>query len=410
MIEKLVMMQMKKKNESGFTLIELSMVFIIVGLLMIPLLQMYQMNLNQQKREITKDNIRTASSAMGAAYPTSLPCPSDRSLNLNSADFGVEQCNLAAIPNCNASLTQGICKTNGSRDADGVGGVDKIVIGGVPFKKSANLKISGMYGFSSLDGWNRKLTYAVSANLMDHAKLDAKMDFKLGVINAVDELGNQTAGVTAPGEAQYVILSHGEDGAGAFDYNGGLIRPCPPAPVIERNNCNNDFTFVQGIGSYEGDANSYLDDYSIFFLESSGDLWDALPDSINKPSSHINNLNKGRTGVRTTNPQVKLDVAGTINADTVRVDTLCNKAGTTCFPTSFFGSPHECPAGQVMIGYSGSNPICDNPVLTLPAAYPGVDCHSIGVSYWVKGILTNGCVICSNGATDIKLPAGAPCN
>jgi prepilin-type N-terminal cleavage/methylation domain-containing protein len=410
-MEKKAIMVRRSMSVRGFTLVELSIVLIIVGIVMVPLLQLYQTYLVDQKMRMTRENVHAAVTALSTFSPVRLPCPSDRSVAPGNANYGVGVCNLAIIPNCTGALNQGICKTNGSRNADGVGGIDTIIIGGVPLKTEAGASIKGMKGTTTLDAWNRRLTYAVAFNLVDPAKTDGKNDFKLGVIEAINENLDPTAGVSVPGDAQYVVLSHGFDGAGAFEYSGALHAPCSAVGVDQRENCDNDFRFMQGLGVYEAAGNDYFDDHAYFYIEASGDLWYILPDAANNPSDHINNLNTDNVGIRTTAPAVKLDVNGDITAPTVRANRICNKAGTDCFLTTFFSGPKTCPAGEVLVGYSGGNPTCEKVDLNPYGAFPGVDCHaSVAPTYWVRGIMSNGCVICSNGVSDVRLPAGAPCN
>ncbi|MDD3021326.1 MAG: type II secretion system protein [Alphaproteobacteria bacterium] len=416
--------------DKGFTLIELSVVLIIVGLLVAPLLSLYNVKKIDEQIEITKQNINVAGSAVAGFDVIRLPCPSDRSLPPEDPDYGFEQCNLATIPNCTTG-TEGICKTSGSWNADGSGGADSIVIGGVPYRymgvdefgNPAVMFVPNMQSNNTLDGWNNKLTYAVSANLMDPLRTSTKNDFKLGVIAAIDENGNPTAGIGTydldnldadnnletgrDGDAQFVVLSHGKTARGAFNLSGQQTFPCPAATVVESDNCDNDFTFVQGLGSYEGAGNGFLDDYSYFYIESSGDLWYTLPDSANSPSPHINNLNSDNVGINTTTPQVKLDINGNLMADTVRANSFCNKSGTTCISSSYFGSSgayfgssYNCAgsvaAGSVMIGIKSGNPICSKISYDLPTGYTGVTCP--GAANWVAGVTTDGCVYCTDGS------------
>lgn len=403
----------KKPNQSGFTLIELSIVIIIVGLLVAPLLSLYHTTEIQKKINITKENISTSVTGISTFSPVRLPCPSDRSLGPDDPQYGFEQCNLATIPTCTTGL-EGICKTNGSRDADGVGGVDLVIIGGVPFRYMAgpNVRfIPNVHNENTMDGWNNKLTYAVSAKLMDPTKTSSQTDFKLGVIAAVDENGNPTAGIGTydldnldgdndietgrDGDAQFVVLSSGPSGRGAFTLTGAQPKGCPASTVVEYENCDNDFTFVQGLGSTEASGNSFIDDYSHFYIESSGDLWYILPDGSNAPSPHINNLNSNFVGINTTSPSERLDVNGNIMATTVKGNNYCDKTNSMCMPATYLSPSRRCSTGQVVIGYKNGNVVCSKVTLNLPGGYTGANCP--GGANWVQGVTTDGCVLCTDG-------------
>ena len=387
-------------SPEGFTLLELSIVILVVGVLLTPLLRLYQTYQIEELTRKTKEHITVATNGIGIFSPIRLPCPADRSLSPNNPAYGFEVCNLALIPNCTPFSNQGICQTNGSRDADGNGVIDKVVIGGVPLRWVSPtgdvLNLPLIKGDDLFDAWDRKLTYAVSAVLMDPARTDAKNDFKFGSISALDENGNPTAGIIPPGDAQFVVLSHGSLGNGAF-VREGIHIPCP-AGMVESENCNNDFTFVQAIGSYEGSGATYYDDLSHFYAEASGDLWAPLTDALGNPTNHIINLNANNVGIRTTTPMTRLDVNGNIDADTVRSDLYCNAAGADCIPfDNFVGNPgYECLPNKVPTKIQGNKFVCVNPVITLPAGYAGVTCA--GPGNWIQGILSNGCVICTDGS------------
>jgi prepilin-type N-terminal cleavage/methylation domain-containing protein len=121
-------------SPEGFTLLELSIVILVVGVLLTPLLRLYQTYQIEELTRKTKEHITVATNGIGIFNPLRLPCPADRSLPPSDPAYGFEVCDLALIPNCTPFSNQGICQTNGSRDADGVGGIDKVVIGGVPLR------------------------------------------------------------------------------------------------------------------------------------------------------------------------------------------------------------------------------------------------------------------------------------
>lgn len=379
-----------KKASNGFTLIEMAMVILIAGLLILPLLQAYKTYTYNKELEKTQENMEQAKSSLNI-FLGRYPCPSDRSLPSTSPNYGVEKC--TGIPTCTASSNQGICRAPGSRDADGNGVPDPIIIGGVPFKDGAGNVISGMVAPYILDGWGNKLTYIVSESLMV-PRLSRDNDFKLGVISAINEHGNPTAGVTD--NAQFALISHGKDANGAFSMSGNFSA-CP-AGSTESENCDNDSIFVSALGAYEGTTATYYDDVSYFILRAPGELWVNLGTASGSPSPHINNLNTNNIGINLTTPTTKLDVNGTIQADAIRGDTICDKAGTasTCLSPNLLNTPAVCPAGQIITKISGGSVACGYPSIQSQPTPKTVTCNT---GKFITAIVANGCIVCNDGAT-----------
>lgn len=408
-------------KQSGFTLVEMSIVLVIVATLLVPLIQAYNAYVNEEKIRITKANIKLATGAMAASDPRYAPCPSDRSIPLGNANYGLEQCDLATIPLCNAGglPAQGICKVRGSRDTvnDGVSVKDWIVIGGVPSRlqpPAPSEEIRILKGDDVLDGWGHLLNYAVSEKVMDHTNTSGNENYKHGVINAQDENGNPTAGIAATpdGDAEFVIWSSGPNGAGAYSFSGLEVAPCPNGATANRDteNCNNDNVFVQGIGNYEAGGASYLDDTSYFYLQTSGDLWTyAAPRTNGAPAQHIYNLNTDKVVISKTttlspasaNPAYKLWVEGDISAATVLAQTYTTSGVSNPSPDGFAlgtGGDKICSSVVGQGIFSGWFPPSQSPFCTFPILKPMpgsiVSCPA---GSWVQGITTKHCVLCSNG-------------
>ena len=377
----------KQENKNGFTLIELSIVIIIVGLLVIPLLQMYKVYMIKEEMVKTRANIEGAKSAINL-YIGRYPCPSDRSLTPSDANYGLEQC--TGITTCTPLSNQGICRTTSLRDADGNGTNDSVIIGGVPFRDSSDT-IAGMLASYMVDGWGNKMTYAISENLMI-LKTNRNSDFKLGVVSAINEHGNPTAGVSD--DAQFAIISHGKNGEGTFNFDG-VFRPCGTGK-IETENCDNDSVFVASLGNYEGTSAGYYDDMSYFYLRAPGELWYNLNTASGGISPHIKNTNTQNIGVNVTTPQYKLDVGGDIQASTVRADNICDVNGTNCVnPTVFNALPAAtsgvCPNGQIITSIGNNTATCGNPTLSVSSG--SAQCAA---GKFITAILTNGCIICND--------------
>lgn len=413
-------------KNSGFTLIEMSIVLVIVATLTVPLIQAYNAYLNEEKIRITKENIKITTGAMAASDPRYAPCPSDRSIPFGDPNYGLERCDIATIPDCNPGgiPAQGICRVRGSRDTinDGASVNDWIIIGGVPTRLQPPApapEIRILKSENALDGWGHVLNYAVSEKVMDHTNTSGAENYKHGAINAQDENGNPTAGVASPkGDAQFVVWSSGANGAGAYSYTGLEISPCPNGVNANQDteNCDNDNTFTQGIGNYEGAGAGYFDDTSYFYLQTSGDLWTyASPRTVGAPAQHIYNLNTDKVVISNSptlspeanDPLYKLWVEGDISAATVLAQTYKTSSTGTGNPSpDGFGlnADNMCPLynGQrgILAGWTAgtSQPSC------IPGTYLAslfLSTSSITVSCpagsWVQGFTTKFCILCSNG-------------
>lgn len=455
-------MQLNMRNkapdgESGFTLIELMIVLVIFAVLTIPLLNYYNQYQQAQKRIVTIERMDYAASQIRIFRPStfSYPCPADRSLGLNDPGYGIQNCPAfiaLAVGTC--SPGGGMCKVTGSRNADGVGGADPVLIGALPFRSIDDINKTHIGVEGSLDGWGNKLTYVVSANTTEHISrnsLSVGNDFKYGVIAAIDEFGNNTAGIGmfdldnadgdndpltgADGDAQFALISHGPTGIGSFSVDGIVGTPCNAA-TRDGENCDDDFTFRASLGDYNAGGATFYDDLTYFYRDQTGDLWgyisDPDPSANGASTGHIRKLSLGNVGVNTgTNPVgTELDINGTVRAVTTLNDFYCKKDGSACLPTRYLwdelvlgtnipvpifpvpDSPpfttaknwtNSCPGGQVLTHYSNGTAQCAAKV-TITAPPSPVNCPA---GTYVRGLLTNGCVICSD---DQVYPSFAACN
>lgn len=415
---------------AGFTLIEMSFVLLISSIMLIPLLMLYyQYDLNR-KIETTKSNMANAETVMAVFSPLRYPCPADRSLAPGAPNYGVDVCTvagftLAGVPNCDTTGNeQGICRTPGAQDTvddpDTIAGNNNefVLIGGIP-TISGGLVIAGLSDEKTLDGWGRKLNYAVSYTSARPNRTEGFNRFKNGVIQVVDEFGNNTAGVNNDG--QFVIYSSGETGLGAYNANG-IFTPCNIA-VSDGENCDGDFTFRQALANSEGAGGGFFDDRLLAYNVSGGDLWMSVTDNNFLPTTHMRPYFTGAVGIGTDSPGVTsatdninnlmLDVNGTLKAGAVRTDNLCNIDGSFCLNidsnSGFFGDRqpgvNSCAnPDDVMTGISGGQVVCAAPSIAAPnhtnsncpSGSTGLCCPS---GSFLKGILSDGQIMCSDGHT-----------
>ncbi|MDB2683058.1 type II secretion system GspH family protein [Alphaproteobacteria bacterium] len=471
--------------ESGFTLVEMLMVVIISSILLTGLILIYDQYRKKIMDITTKENVATISGqlALFRALDSrgSYPCPADASLSIEDPNFGRQfdnddydddtfgQCDVAlmgldfaAVVAGNTSCNRGVCLGLGARDIDldqvpatpnqaGLSAADNnktfILIGAVPVRAlkeiSPNLPLE-----AALDGYGNKLTYAVTLNQVGGNQGASEYEYKFdqGSIGAVDEFDNYTAGmINAAGEpdAHYVIVSHGEDGKGAYNAQGSLIAPCGTvAEALDNENCEGDGIFMKALGYSLANDTQFYDDYTYFSKIATERLWDYIYIDNAGPGTQrtddIQSLNIGNVGIGTSTPRATLEVSsgaddcvpndpdststgtcGIIRAhNNIYATEICDKsdnlaniaAGNTpinCFRIDLFtqgmtgAGEKRCPPGQIMNGFlnnlnNGTDLNCVNlsPITSLVPK----DC---GSGYWVAGIDTDGNIICTDELDDL---------
>ena len=228
----------KFAHAAGFTLIEIAMVILIIGLLAVGATSITTQVLQKQRRDTTVARLAAVESAINlfVAQNKFLPCPAIGSLDgtaaIPDARLGREQVNVGRA-GCNLTNQQS-------------GIVPWVTLG---------LSVADVQ-----DGWNNMLTYRVEESLVRTSSMDFTMCSPAGTSAAVGAAPNltcQTPCTTAtfPGActdpklvttgrglrvkaasgaivanpsitpstgAAYAVISHGENQAGAYQFDGIL--------------------------------------------------------------------------------------------------------------------------------------------------------------------------------------------
>lgn len=438
-------------NNKGFTLIELSIIVMIVGILMIPAFRAYDTYLYGKRVTETKEHIAKLQSEISifAIKYDRYPCPSDRSLSPSDPMYGYEQCALLATPptagTCMGSNDdQALCVYSSDTDTDGTGGPDPIVLGGVPFMTIADTvntadptAVSQYRRIASteiLDGWKNQISYAVTLSQTS----DTTFDNDRGVILMVDEHGNPI-GNDPDQRMHFALISHGKDAMGAFSQAGTRVVSCtsgiygsPDGPAVgpgtpaageavnrDVENCNPNAIFIMGLDYSDAEGLLHFDDIVSYGTSDTSALWDStrLPNGDRTP--HIRNLNSGNVGFGVSPPITTLDVGGAIKAETkVRSNVICDRDGNNCFNTSILTESAPVPAlvqndtaltvanetaapgircasGRVMVGISQGQERCTEAIL--PSSWVERRCPDVdGRKTWLRGIRTDGTIDCTN--------------
>lgn len=206
-------MQMQAATErnsnpaSGFTLVELSIVIVIIGLLMTAYLDATRLWLENRRRDVTMEHISLVHDALTHYYARNggYPCPAAPVSSPDDAKLDCTALDPAAIRQAEAHGIAFIHSKAGR----------KIIEGAVPYRQ---LDIPRE---STLDGWGNLFTYAVTASLTSHNTFNAND----GGIDIVDE--HEKSLIDPPASALWALVSHGPDGSGAFYDRAGAAQSCP---------------------------------------------------------------------------------------------------------------------------------------------------------------------------------------
>lgn len=241
------------KTQSGFTLIELSIVIIIIGIFVAGATQTYSIFAEKRQLERMKSRISNAQTSIKefVAINGRLPCAAPRGIPRTSPKFGREV-------NCN-DFTDSHTKS-------------------VPGKEGTHVRIGmlptrtlGLPDHYILDAYQNTFTYAVTESLTrkpsfpinNFSLLKHRNRYKENTNGGIDVLDiTNTSLLSATSYAQYIIISHGKNRKGAYSYNGILIEPCGTEGA-DTENCNDDSIFrssdrVSKVGL------EYYDDYIIY--------------------------------------------------------------------------------------------------------------------------------------------------
>lgn len=276
-----------KNDCKGFSLIELAMGLVVVGLLVAGVAQWLKVELVKGKVATTRDRAEIVITAINAFHDEQgrYPMPANPAWAEGHPLYGRE------FP---GALTSGSAP-------------NQVMHGAVPF---ADLKITMK---DTLDGWDNKFTYAVSRVQTVSPMPTVGVITVRALIPAVPPAmpPNDMVSADVPG-VYWVLISHGDRGRGAYTASGTRI-PCPTAaPVpLERENCDDDDRFHMS-GDKTGttamqrstrDGANYMDDYTYYTDEIFDRAW-VNAQSTTGQDNAINNF--GILGIKTDTPGVDL--------------------------------------------------------------------------------------------------------
>lgn len=248
---------MNTKTHKGFTLIEMAVSMLILGLLLTPAIAAYNLFQKNERIEQTTLSVDSASRAL-EGFVTAFgryPCPAPRDAAPGDVDYGFESRDPATgdcLHSGSATPQSGVIAVASSRTALSAltAPDDSIMIGSLPFK-TLNMQENETY-----DGYGTRLTYAMTNILADPAAYSANLG---GVsIEKLDTTSTRVTAIEPEHSAHYIVISHGEEQIGGFSGSGVRTATCAQALLEDRDNCNDDNVF------FVSEKNANFDDVVTF--------------------------------------------------------------------------------------------------------------------------------------------------
>lgn len=348
---------MSRTQQSGFSLLELAIAIMITGILFASGSQVYD-NYRQKKHiHETQAKIDVLTEAFSRYYSFygHYPCPAIRTDAPGAPTFGV-------ATDCTTAAPAGTATSSRSVDHDNNPLTPNITLtmrtGSIPFvalRDGLSDPVMGYNFYSSsypisardtLDAYGNRFTYTLTESQGTYDYLE-----ELGGVVIRDEFGN-----VLTNNGDYIIISHGKDGKGAYTLNGTLTNTPCTGTQIDVENCDDDFDFVDSL-QYDS-TTAYFDDQLIYRDWMAFFLWSVMDNS----PEHAYNLNANGVGIGLTWPKQRLHVAsGNARTDTnLMTREICDPAadenegspGTDCFSSDHIAGTAipVCPYGQVAVG------------------------------------------------------------
>lgn len=254
-------------NNSGFTLIELSVVILVLGTIIALVATGYQSYQVKHLQEQSQSRVDEAAAKLYEYRKIHgfYPCPASLTAARNTADYGapVANCTGGAPGTCGAD---GICTQVSTRADMAAGNVE---IGALPFRE-LNMPESDAY-----DAYGSKLTYAITRSMTNAATIKENA----GGISVVakNPAGNDVDVFTPPGSGAFLILSAGKNKLGAYGIGGAVGSPCVGGQG-DMDNCD----YIAGVAPAVFRANNFsessiaadhFDDLAAFNVPEERAMW-----------------------------------------------------------------------------------------------------------------------------------------
>jgi len=224
-MSKKMLCRKNRHSQAGFSLISMSLLIIVVGILTAGGILLGKQYSFTEKENISNTNIGLVQQALEDYKATNgrLPCPAPLNVDVDQPNFGV------ALTTC--SVTGSGTFVVSGRVIAGV--AQPVSYGAVPVRSL------GLPDKVMMDGWNHRLVYTVTQY---YTTTSPKPDFDAdkGAITILDA-NNVKMANTAPDSITYAIISPGADDRGAYSMSGMRLDNCSgSAQDLSQTNCNKE--------------------------------------------------------------------------------------------------------------------------------------------------------------------------
>lgn len=399
------------QSQQGFSLIEVSLVLMLIGILVVPIIKSYDFYIQNRSNTVTASATKIVAAGLEkyVAKHGHYPFPATRNIPQGTAGFGVPATKPGAgWPACTATSTD-VCTTATNAYTSLPVAQRNVLIGDVPFVAL------GIPYKAVLDGYGNKLTYAVTETMTPGGTFNETG----GSIEILQHNGTAFYTTTSTQRAHFAIVSHGKDARGAYSLNGVLVAACGTAAnSTDFENCNGDARFRNNYNPasgrtdrYSGTAGStHFDDVVHVTNVSSSGIWSNEPSTTSIRTNLGGNIFLGPvTGPTATVcpypciPKARVEVQGAVRADTLETLRFCpygllactsaevNAAGTPDASWSTVKPPWASPTllGGVPPGfYDGADPTTTTKWDSVNERHQGqgVRCHR---HRGLRGIVSN---------------------
>ncbi len=421
MLKKALIQKLIRK-ENGISLIEVAIGLIVLGLIVTPIMQSYNIKVKKESKQVTRGSLKNAQNSINQYYASgngAYPCPASLTLGESDVDFGKSgDCTLANIKLCTDQSwksNEGICKTDDTANA--------VIIGGVPF---ATIKMNQE---NALDYWGNKIIYAVTFEQTDNATFTANSGQIR--VNAVDDPLLVQSGFEdgIPEEKtntiDFFLFSTGSSSGGGFTKDGIAITSCGNAlNGYESENCNFDNRFFYDTNPNNNTASAFSEVVGVNFYDDitlgqesvPESTWFQHPDNASYTDDFVMTLSTA-IGIGTTTPNETIDVVGDIRTNGgIETDSICDINNIECFdPELITGTRDEmeCDADNTLYGNQAVMRLANNQVYCGSAIYsdaPNIPPPLQGMPIEGEAITVDTNVINDNTCDDGELISGIKLN
>lgn len=221
-------MDLKLNGTKGFSLIELSLVLLILAALIAGGTSLSSIQAHKEKYDATLKNIKLIENALTVfvALNGRLPCPASPAQKILNSTFGREQVIAGAVgtaQSCNSTTTNIFTGSIG---------------GNTQYYGAAPVTTLGLPDEVMFDGWGNRIGYIVTRPFINSSKTNTSCTSGGSMANVSNNIyfcyrgqasGTDSTSILVLGEGYYanyapvyILISHGENGYGAFLKNADV--------------------------------------------------------------------------------------------------------------------------------------------------------------------------------------------